>query len=113
MPVLAVSIPTHSLKKMGMSNPCINYQQTAEELTEQTLERHEGILNDTGALCITTGKFTGRSPKDKFTVKDAETTDAVNWNDFNLPIDEKYFLLLKEKLVKFLDNQKEVWIRDC
>ena len=48
----------------------------------------EGQLSDTGALVIHTGEFTGRSPKDKFIVKD-EINPAltINWNDFNLPIE--------------------------
>ena len=51
----------------------------------------EGVLNDTGALVINTGEFTGRSPKDKFIVKDEITADTVHWNEFNIPIEEKYF----------------------
>ncbi|MGL1245543.1 phosphoenolpyruvate carboxykinase (ATP), partial [Vibrio parahaemolyticus] len=50
--------------------------------------------NNTGALCINTGEFTGRSPQDKFTVKDAITENSVHWNNFNNPIEEKYFFQL-------------------
>src|SRR5205085_11897892 len=82
-------------------------------LTEQTLHRNEGVLNNTGALCIKTGEFTGRSPKDKFTVKDATTADSVFWNSFNLPIEEKYFFQLRDKLIRFLNQKDEIWIRDC
>jgi len=63
-------------------------------------------------LCILTGEFTGRSPKDKFFVKDNETKN-IDWNCFNQPIEEKYFLQLKDKLIQFLDRQKEIWVRDC
>lgn len=90
----------------------VHYQLTPEELTEQTLARKEGVLNDTGALIINTGEFTGRSPKDKFIVKDELTTDTINWNDFNLPIEEKYFDQLYKKMLAHLDN-KEIWVRDC
>ncbi len=113
MSAFTMFIPTHQLEKSGFRKANINYQLTADELTEQTLQRNEGRLNNTGALCIETGEFTGRSPKDKFFVKDNETKNSINWNGFNQPIDEKYFFLLKDKLTQFLDKQKEIWVRDC
>jgi phosphoenolpyruvate carboxykinase (ATP) len=70
-------------------------------------------LNDTGALVIQTGAFTGRSPKDKFTVKDEITADTVNWNDFNLPIEPKYFDIVYQKMLDYLNNLPELWVRDC
>lgn len=108
-----MEIPVRQLRRAGIQTSHINYQLSPEELTEQTLERKEGVLNDTGALCINTGQFTGRSPQDKFTVKDAITKNTVFWNNFNIPIDEKYFLQLKNKVTKFLNKQNEVWVRDC
>ncbi len=108
-----MDISRTELKKLGITNEHINYQLTAEELTDQTLQRNEGVLNNTGALCINTGEFTGRSPKDKFTVKDAITKNSVFWNNFNLPIEEKYFFQLKDKLTRYLNRQNEIWIRDC
>ncbi|MDE3253472.1 MAG: phosphoenolpyruvate carboxykinase (ATP), partial [Bacteroidota bacterium] len=70
------------------ANSSLHYQLSPAELVEQTLLKGQGVLNDTGALCIRTGEFTGRSPKDKFIVKDHITADAVDWNQFNIPIDE-------------------------
>ncbi len=90
----------------------VHYQLSPEELTKQAVERGEGVLNDTGALVINTGKFTGRSPKDKFTVKDAITEKSVHWNDFNIPFEEEKFLQLKEKMLAYLAD-KELWVRDC
>ena len=105
--------PMLALGEMGLqTTQPIHYQLSPAELIEQTVKRGEGVLNDTGALVIKTGKFTGRSPKDKFTVKDALTTDTVDWNDFNIPLEEKYFFKLKEKMIAYL-NEKEIWIRDC
>ena len=112
MAVYTDLISTLQLKKIGLNKPCTHYQLSAEELTEQTLQRHEGVLNNTGALCVLTGAFTGRSPKDKFIVKDATTKDNINWNEFNTAIDEKYFLLLKDKITSHLNAKKEIWARD-
>jgi phosphoenolpyruvate carboxykinase (ATP) len=104
--------PLAALEKLGIKNPpSLHYQLTPAELTEQAVQRGEGILNDTGALVIKTGEFTGRSPKDKFIVKDRLTADAVHWNDFNIPIEEKYFDQMYDKMIKHL-GEKEIWVRD-
>ncbi|MEP6845460.1 MAG: phosphoenolpyruvate carboxykinase (ATP) [Panacibacter sp.] len=113
MSVSVLTIPEKQLKIPGFTNTNIYYQLNPDELTEQTLNRGEGVLNNTGALCINTGEFTGRSPQDKFTVKDAITQNTVYWNNFNLPIEEKYFFQLKEKLLAYLNKADNIWVRDC
>lgn len=113
MSVPTLMIPAGELVKLGLQlSDNIHYQLSPEELTAQTLSRGEGKLNDTGALVINTGKFTGRSPKDKFIVKDTITEHSVNWNDFNIAIEEKYFHQLHKKMVDYLKG-KELWVRDC
>ncbi len=105
--------PLRALGELGLSNAQnIHYQLTPQQLMEESLKRGEGVLNNTGALVIQTGKFTGRSPKDKFTVKDELTADTVDWNDFNIAIEEAYFFQLKEKMLKYL-SEREIWVRDC
>lgn len=107
-----LAISTASLQSIGIHpNQPIHYQLTPETLAEQTVARGEGRLSDTGALVIQTGEFTGRSPKDKFIVKDAITENTVHWNEFNQPIDEKYFDILHEKITAYL-NTKTLWVRD-
>lgn len=91
----------------------LHYQLPPDRLVTQTLQLNQGVLNDTGALCITTGQFTGRSPQDKFIVKDALTEYTVSWNNFNIPMEEKYFLQLRKKMMHYLDEQDAVWVRDC
>ncbi len=105
--------PVKALVELGLhpTQP-VYYQLLPSELSKQAVGRGEAVLNDTGALVIKTGKFTGRSPKDKFTVKDALTADTVNWNDFNIAIEERFFFQLKEKMMKYLSS-KELWVRDC
>jgi phosphoenolpyruvate carboxykinase (ATP) len=104
--------PTKALADLGLHPTLpIHYQLSPEELTQQAVDRGEGVLSDTGALVIKTGEFTGRSPKDKFIVKDELTASSVHWNDFNLPIEETYFDRMYEKLVNYLE-QKELWVRD-
>lgn len=91
----------------------VHYQLLPEDLVEQAVLKGLGVLNNTGALCINTGEFTGRSPQDKFTVKDSITENTVHWNNFNIPIAEACFLQLKEKVLNYLGQQPEVWVRDA
>ena len=90
----------------------VHYQQTPEQLSKSTVELGQGVLNDTGALLINTGEFTGRSPKDKFCVKDEITAEAVHWNDFNIAITPQVFDNMHAKLIKHL-GEKELWVRDA
>lgn len=107
-------IPFRELQKLGFSaNTAIHYQLSPSELTEQTVLRGQGVLNDTGALCVQTGEFTGRSPKDKFIVKDALTSGTVDWNNFNISLEEKYFLKLRSKMLVYLGTKEELWVRDA
>ncbi|HET9055772.1 MAG TPA: phosphoenolpyruvate carboxykinase (ATP) [Chitinophagaceae bacterium] len=108
-----VIISPEELIKIGLRiSDNIFYQLSPQKLVEQTLQLNQGELSDTGALVIKTGKFTGRSPKDKFIVNDTITNDTVNWNDFNIAIEEKYFHQLHTKIVEYLKG-KSIWVRDC
>ncbi len=114
MSVPIVRFPLKNLVKSGLKNTdSIHYQLSPEELVQDTIRLGEGRLNDTGALVILTGEFTGRSPKDKFTVKDDYTADTVNWNEFNIPIEPKYFDIIFDKVRNYLDALPEMWVRDC
>jgi phosphoenolpyruvate carboxykinase (ATP) len=114
MSVPTIAIPTQHLLKIGLRNTeTIHYQLSPEELIQDTLRIGEGVLNDTGALVIQTGEFTGRSPKDKFTVKDETTAGSVHWNDFNIPLEPKYFDIIFDKITSYINQLPEIWIRDC
>ena len=63
------------------------------------------------ALSINTGKFTGRSPKDRFIVKDDITEKVVWWGDINIPFNSNNFDQLYKKSIDYLQN-KEIYVRD-
>jgi phosphoenolpyruvate carboxykinase (ATP) len=108
-----ISFPTENLLKSGLKfAETIHYQLSPEELIQDTLRLRQGVLNDTGALIINTGEFTGRSPKDKFIVKDEVTSDTVHWNELNIPIEEKFYHIIYKKVMNYLGKLPEVWIRD-
>jgi phosphoenolpyruvate carboxykinase (ATP) len=114
-----MSVPTLAFSKKALirlgliSSETIHYQLSPEELVQDTLRLGEGVLNDTGALVIKTGEFTGRSPKDKFIVKDEITEKTIHWNDFNIAIEPKYFDVIFKEIMNYLDKRSEIWVRDC
>ena len=95
-----------------IDEPIIHYQENIEKLIDQTVALGLGTLSDTGALCVSTGKFTGRSPENKYFVKDEITSKTIDWGGFNHPIAESVFTSLREKIKNHLNQQKEIWIRD-
>ena len=104
--------PDAKLSDMGLDVAIAHWNLSPEELTTKTLELGQGVLNDTGALSVSTGKFTGRSPKDKFSVKDDITSDTVDWGDVNIPMAPEVFDALYNKVCAHLKG-KEVWVRDA
>lgn len=102
---------TLSLEKLGITNAKINYQLSPEKLHALTVEKDMGTTASSGALAVNTGKFTGRSPLDRFIVRDAKTEDKVWWGNINLPFGEEAFAKLKAKVADYL-SEKEIYVRD-
>ncbi|WP_162053933.1 phosphoenolpyruvate carboxykinase (ATP) [Pontibacter pamirensis] len=104
---------TADLESLGIKEAKdIRWNLSPAELVEEALQNQEGFLTNTGALMCDTGKFTGRSPEDRFIVKDAKTEDAVWWGDINIPFDSEKFDNLQHKMAKHLKNQK-LYVRDA
>ncbi len=107
-----VKNPSADLTQLGFKNTTANWNSSREELIQSSLDLKLGTLNDLGALCIDTGEFTGRSPKDKFTIKDAVTENSVDWNNINQPFSTDAFEALEKKVIAHLDKNNEVFVRD-
>jgi phosphoenolpyruvate carboxykinase (ATP) len=103
---------TISLDNYGIKNARVKYQLSSEELHNITIDKQQGVQASSGALAINTGEFTGRSPKDRFIVKDDVTKDLIWWGDINIPFDNDKFNALYNKVTDYLSN-KEVFVRDC
>jgi phosphoenolpyruvate carboxykinase (ATP) len=100
------------LEKLGIIGPKNVYVNLpASRLVEKALERGEGILADNGALCVTTGKYTGRSPEDRFVVKEPVTEGDIDWGKVNVPISEEGYQKIYTRLVSYLQN-REVFVFD-
>ena len=101
------------LSTLGINNTGTQYWNLSPaELTEHTIKKNQGVLSDTGALAVNTGEFTGRSPKDKFIVKDANTENSVFWNNFNIPFEPAKFDALYDKITAYFAG-KEVYVKDA
>ncbi len=102
---------TISLEKYGIKNAEAKYQLSAEELHKITIEKGQGVEASSGALAVNTGEFTGRSPEDRFIVKDEITKDLIWWGNVNIPFETDKFDLLYNKVTEYLSG-KEVFVRD-
>lgn len=102
---------TISLDNIGITNATIHYQLSPNELHQITIEKGQGIETSTGALAINTGEFTGRSPQDRFIVKDAITENEIWWGNINIPFAPEAFDKLYSKVCNYLTD-KEVFVRD-
>lgn len=105
------STQTISLEQYGIKNAKVNYQLSPNQLHDETIAKGQGIEASSGALAINTGEFTGRSPKDRFIVKDDITRDRVWWGNINIPFESDAFQKLYNKITDYLSN-KEVYVRD-
>ncbi|MBS5645654.1 MAG: phosphoenolpyruvate carboxykinase (ATP), partial [Clostridiales bacterium] len=103
---------TYGLEKLGILNPTAVYRNLSPAaLVEAALRRGEGQLSDKGALTVTTGKYTGRSPKDKFIVDTPAVHDTIAWGSVNVPITKEKFDAIKNKMAAYLQN-REIFIFD-
>ncbi|WP_066551936.1 phosphoenolpyruvate carboxykinase [Croceicoccus bisphenolivorans] len=81
-------------------------------LVEHALTNGEGRLSKHGPLVVDTGRFTGRSVKDKFVVRDATTEDTINWGKINQPMSAEHFANLKTDFMEALKDQETLYVAD-
>ncbi|MCH3948458.1 MAG: phosphoenolpyruvate carboxykinase (ATP) [Olsenella sp.] len=75
-------------------------------LIEKAVSRGEGILTSTGALAVTTGKYTGRSPKDRFIVDTPDIHDKIAWGNVNVPFSEEDYQLVHDEVISYLSERR-------
>ena len=95
------------LDNLGLTNlGSIHRNLSIDDLIEETVSNNEGIVGANGASIVDTGKYTGRSPKDKYIVDEPSSTDELWWGPVNKKLDEKIFDELYEKVIKYYNSDE-------
>ncbi len=100
-----------TIESLGLTKATAHWNVSPAELAKIAVEKEGAKMTSTGAITVDTGKFTGRSPKDRYIVRDSVTEDAVWWGDINIPCTPEVFDNLYNQVIEYLAD-KEVYVRD-
>ena len=113
MPNVATSPNPYDLTQHGIRKVEVaHWNLSAAQLLEKAVQRHEGLLTERGAFSVRTGQFTGRSPKDKYVVREPGTEKTVDWGAVNQPMSEEAFERIYARMAESWDGD-EVFVQDC
>lgn len=105
--------PAFSLSDQGITTSAsLHWNLLPATLVEHAVRRGEGLLAKDGPLVVETGKHTGRSAKDKFIVRDAETESTVWWGKTNVAMSPEHFAALKADFLKALAEKDILFVAD-
>ena len=103
----------HGLEHQGLApSGKVHWNQVAPELIQAAIRRGEGELADMGPFVAVTSPHTGRSPNDKFVVREGDTQKDVDWGKVNQPLEPKHFDTLLADVRAYLDNAPELFVQD-
>jgi phosphoenolpyruvate carboxykinase (ATP) len=106
-------VPSKGLEAQGIATKAeIFWNLTTAPLVEHAVRRGEGLLAKEGPLAVRTGQHTGRSAKDKYTVKDELTADVIWWNNGNKPMDPAAFNRLHDDFLLALAGKDQLYVAD-
>src|SRR5947209_2049911 len=110
--VVANRVPSFGLADQGIITPAeTHWNLQTPQLVEEAIRRGEGLLAKDGPLVVRTGRHTGRSVQDKFTVRDAETESTIWW-DNNKAMSPDRFALLKSDFLTALGGKESLFVAD-
>jgi phosphoenolpyruvate carboxykinase (ATP) len=103
----------NGLEAHGIRNvKAVHWNLPTSALYEQIVSRGEGLIAHLGPMVVRTGVYTGRSPRDKFIVKEPSSAHHISWGPENQPLELEKFDLLHYRLLAFLQG-KEIFVQDC
>jgi phosphoenolpyruvate carboxykinase (ATP) len=105
---MALGLDQHGIRNINTAY----WNLGTAQLLEHAIQRREGNLARGGSLVVHTGQFTGRSPKDKFVVRDKVTDKNVAWGPVNQPMSEVNFDRLYSRMLAFWEGH-DVYVQDC
>jgi phosphoenolpyruvate carboxykinase (ATP) len=104
---------SESLSTIGLHNVGqVYWNPTTAQLYEEVVQRREGHVAHLGPIVVRTGSHTGRSPRDKFIVKDPASSDRVWWSKDNPPFEPRHFDSLHRRLCAYLQG-RDIFVQDC
>ncbi|HEX2803296.1 MAG TPA: phosphoenolpyruvate carboxykinase [Sphingomicrobium sp.] len=110
---MAERVASHGLDAQGIVTPAkLHWNLTTAPLVEFAAQREEGLLAKDGPLVVKTGKHTGRSAQDKFTVRDELTDSVIWWNKGNKPMEPEAFDRLHEDFLAALGEKDTLFVQD-
>jgi ATP-dependent phosphoenolpyruvate carboxykinase len=103
-----------NLGGLGIENPSakVFHNLTYDQLADHEKQYNEGVFTANGTFAVDTGKFTGRSPKDKFIVKQAPSQDNIWWGEINQPTTPEVFDALLAKATKHFSQVERMYVFD-
>lgn len=103
----------HGLERHGILQAnTVYWNLSVPALYEHAIRRQEGLIAEAGPLVVTTGHHTGRSPNDKFIVREASSEDKIWWGKINRPFEPEKFDGLFRHLLAFIQG-KDLYVQDC
>jgi len=102
---------TYQIEELGLKPSIIHRNLSSKALIKMAVARNEGVLTKTGALSVTTGQYTGRSPEDRFIVDDKLTHKTVDWGKINKPFPADKFNQILNKMMTY-EKSKEFFVFD-
>ena len=110
----AADTPDVTLRAEGLSPAgCIRRNLSPAQLYEETLRLGTGRLAQGGGLVTVTAPHTGRSPNDRFVVRESGAEELIDWGDVNVPISEAHYAALRSDLIDHLNRQTALYVRDA
>lgn len=101
-------IENHGIQNVNM----VYWNLHTSHLYEEAIRRREGRLAHLGPLIVRTGHHTGRSPKDKFIVREPSIADKIWWGDVNQVMEPVRFDILRNRLLAYWQG-KDLFVQDC
>ena len=99
------------IQDFGISPSKLYRNLSVDDLVQTAVARNEGVINSTGSLSVNTGKYTGRSPDDRFIVYDDKTRNTIDWGKINHQFQSDKFEKILEKMKHFVDR-KDLFVFD-
>lgn len=106
-------IVPYDLSAWHITKPLVLRNLSAPVLYEEALRYESGsVISNSGALAVTSHKYSGRVPKEKRIVKDENTEKTIQWGDINIPIDDHAYLINRLRALDYLNSRNRIYVVD-